>query len=54
MWEFYEFFVDIIAHIQAQNGLADTMLDMIAGTSSAILFIAFKRIKKRNTAKMRY
>ena len=44
VWEFYEFAVDSVAHIQAQNGLADTMLDMIAGTASAILFIAFKRI----------
>ncbi len=46
VWEFYEFFVDSIAHIHAQNGLADTMLDMIAGTVSAL--IALFLIKKKN------
>ena len=46
IWEFYEFFVDCIAHISAQNGLTDTMLDMIAGTLSALIAVAFLNFKK--------
>lgn len=45
VWEFYEFFVDCIAHISAQNGLTDTMLDMIAGTVSALIAVIFSNIK---------
>lgn len=41
VWEFYEFTVDILFHISAQNGLCDTMLDMIAGTASALIAILF-------------
>ena len=44
VWEFYEFFIDLIFNMSAQAGLADTMLDMIAGTVSALVFIVFKRI----------
>ena len=44
VWEFYEFTADIIFNISAQNGLTDTMLDMIAGTISALIYIIIKAL----------
>lgn len=53
VWEFYEFFVDSLFNMSAQNGLADTMLDMIAGTSSALITIIISNCRKsRSTAKI--
>ncbi len=49
VWEFYEFFIDCTAHISAQGGLTDTMLDMLAGTASALFGLIFEKIKKRGS-----
>lgn len=43
IWEFYEFLLDRILHMTAQNGLVDTMLDMIAGSISALIAILFSK-----------
>lgn len=40
VWEIYEFSIDKILNMSSQNGLNDTMWDMIAGTISAIIKVA--------------
>lgn len=47
VWEFYEFSVDSLLNMSAQNGLGDTMLDMIAGTASALIAIIIPIIKHK-------
>lgn len=51
IWEFYEFFIDSILNMSAQNGLVDTMLDMIAGTVSALIAVALKEIISYNRSR---
>ncbi len=51
LWEIYEFSVDAIIGTNAQNdSLSDTMLDMIAGTVSSVIYILFIYLKKRKSS----
>lgn len=43
MWEIVEFTSDNLAHTTAQNGLVDTMIDMIAAAVGAAITIIFVR-----------
>ncbi len=48
MWEIYEFTIDNLFNMVSQNGsLNDTMWDIIAGSTSAVIAIVFAQLKIR-------
>lgn len=43
VWELYEFTIDALGWLEAQNGLADTMADLVLGMLGGAAFLAFRR-----------